>query len=128
MNLWQHWKIIASLAGLFLLGAVSGAFVTLRVAQRHPSTPAMEDKWVHRTLRDYEERLHLTPEQVTKLRPFFKQTGLELRQLRATTVTNLHATIRRMNEQISTELTPDQRQLFTEILKEKQPPSDRSEP
>jgi len=116
MNLSRHWKIIASLTGLFLFGAVSGAFITLTITRQR----AAEEKWAHTTLADYEARLHLTPEQVEKLRPLFKQTGGELRELRATTVVKLHATIRRMNDQIATELTSEQRQFFTEFLREKQ--------
>jgi len=114
MNTARNWKIIVSLTGLFLLGAASGAFLTLKITRQ----TAVEEKWTHRTLRDYEQRLQLTPAQVAKLRPLFQQTSTELRQLRATTVTNLHAAIRRMNEQMAKELTPEQRQLFVKMLRD----------
>jgi hypothetical protein len=117
MNLSRNWKIVVSLTGLFLFGATSGAFLALTITRQS----AVEEKWTHRTLRDYEQRLQLTPEQVAKLRPLFRRTGVELHQIRAVTVTNLHTVIRRMNEQVAQELTDEQQRIFLKILNEKQP-------
>ena len=108
MKLRWNWKIVLSLAAVFVAGAVSGAVLTLRIvqkAERQMGGPL----WVGTTLQRYQAKLQLTPEQIERLRPAIEQTGREFRDLRRDTLQGVVGIARQMDERVSPELTPEQK-------------------
>jgi len=84
MNAIDRWKIVLTLIAIFVAGAVTGGFFTIRSVKYEtprrsevpPETPFAVDHWLG-------ARLHLTSDQDQKLRPIIEQADNELRNLRA---------------------------------------------
>jgi uncharacterized membrane protein len=118
MSLLRHWKIGICLVAIFITGAVTGAMVTVRLAKQYIARQATLERWTASTMKDYERKLALTPEQSEKLRPVFEQAARELREVRATSASNTVQVLRRMNEDIGRDLTPAQQARLDDLKRE----------
>jgi hypothetical protein len=116
MNNFTRWKIIGSMAGLFLLGAISGGLV---VWHGWRSVGPPEEKWTATTLADYERRLQLTPAQVQKLKPAFIEAGHALKAVRLQIAQQVLAATKQLNDTVEPELTSAQKPLFEALLRER---------
>ncbi len=116
MNNLTRWKIIGSMAGLFLLGAVSGGLVVWHGWR--PSGPP-EEKWTATTLAEYERRLQLTPEQVQKLKPAFIEAGHTLKAVRLQIAQQVLVVTKQLNDAVESELTSAQKLLLEDLLRER---------
>ena len=116
-------KIGFSLIVLFGLGVSTGVVVGKYTDQ--PLRPAttvaapVEERWLNARVDEYKTKLKLTPQQVAAVRPHFEKMRSELRQIRAEVRARSTAAYREANTQISRELTPEQREKLTKILREK---------
>ena len=107
----SNWKVTLGLVAIFGLGAASGSLITVRLGSASGALhagSAPEERWQKFTLDDYQTRLRLTPEQVTKLRPIFGLTGRKLGALRASTAERVTELLREMNTEIMTHLSEPQ--------------------
>ncbi len=109
-------KIILAVSGIFVAGAVTGGFVSLRVAdhlaRQKRSVERMGSTEIGARLA---EQLRLTPEQKDKIRPIINQTSEELRKVRRETFSQMAALVEKMDADLSKELTDEQRVLLKEV-------------
>jgi hypothetical protein len=109
-------KIILAVGGIFIAGAVTGGFVSVRVAAHMAN-----EKRVTEIGSRLAEQLKLTPEQKERIRPIIGKTSDELRALRREAQTQTAALITQMDADLAKELTEAQRVLLKEIrLKEEE--------
>ena len=107
----QPWKLVLLLAGIFVAGGVTGAFVGMKVIQTRTQRPGPE-QWAPWHLKRLTERLDLKPEQQEELRPIIKRNMDELNRLRAYSMNETRTVFERMDREIAEKLTPEQRALF----------------
>jgi Spy/CpxP family protein refolding chaperone len=109
-------KIVLAVGGIFLAGAVTGGFVSLRVAEhiaREKRTrPIFGPNEMGGRLA---EQLQLTPEQKKEIRPILARTSEELRTVRRESFNQTAGIIGRMDAEMAKVLTEHQRVLLKEI-------------
>lgn len=129
----QRGKVIAAFVGVFVAGAVCGGGLALRLASvpvppaapsvslpEHPappppavpfaSSPVRSDATsIHpQMLRQFTQRLKLTPPQWEKIRPILARTSAELDRLRRENLQETTRTVERMYAEVAPSLTPAQ--------------------
>ena len=115
-------KISASLLALFGLGAATGVVATRQLASPPAPTPVrvpVEERWSNARFEEYRTRLNLTPQQVAAIAPHFRQFGQDMRQLREDMRERLGTSLRELNENISREITPEQRRELWRLAQER---------
>ncbi|MCU0783941.1 MAG: hypothetical protein MUF81_07810 [Verrucomicrobia bacterium] len=115
-------KITVSLLALFGLGAATGAVGARRLAPRWAFGPAglpIEERWSNARFEEYRTRLNLTPAQVAAIAPRFRQFGQDMRQLREDLRGRFTSSLRDLNENITRELTPEQRKELWRLAQER---------
>lgn len=128
-------KILVSLVALFGLGAGSGYIVAKRtrppasaqVEQAIAPTPSLRTnqpsrffaRWSDARIAEYRELLHLSPAQETGMRSHFGALAADFDALRADVRRRVTESIGRANTAIARDLTPEQRRLFWQHLREK---------
>jgi hypothetical protein len=108
----QPWKLVLLLAGIFIAGGVTGAFVGQKFLQVKFSRRPMPEQWAPWHLKRLAERLELKAEQQDELRPIIKRNMDELNHLRTTAMAETKAVLERMEREVSEKLTPEQRAKF----------------
>lgn len=99
-------------AGVFIMGAVAGAFIAARFMAEVPyqrSTDIFADQQFKRVA----EMLELTPEQRGRIQPIVTQAAKEVQARRL----DVRATFDRMHEEFRKELTNEQRSQYDEWRK-----------
>lgn len=118
----RHWKIILSLVAIFIVGCISGGVLTLaitkRVIAKRTAIANLGQPAAQFYLKHYKEDLALTPAQAEKLKPAFARLASEVRDSRSNMLAEVRVAVRRLNEEIVRELTPEQQARF-EKLKER---------
>lgn len=109
MNGIAHSKIVLSLAGIFIAGAVTGALVTIAIAKHEVRRQSDPSQWVELTMHRWKTRLRLSAAQEEKLKPIVEATVDELRTLRTNDLRQTDEIFARAQTRIDPELTPDQR-------------------
>lgn len=109
-------KVVLAVSGIFVAGAVTGGFVSLRVAEQ----VAREKRQVERVGpgdigSKLAEQLHLTPAQKEKVKPIFAHSSEELRKIRRESFAQTAALIVKLDEALAKELTPGQQTLLKDI-------------
>jgi len=128
-------KILASLIALFGLGAGSGYVVAKRTSPAPPAPPARVAtiplgmrtnlpnryfaRWSDRRIAEYRQLLNLTPSQEAALRTHFEALAADYDSLRADIRARMTQALVRANADIARDLTPEQRRIFWQHLKEK---------
>ena len=76
MNRFRKFKIVLYLIGIFLAGIVTGVFISFQVARHMMPTQAnMTGHWS----RQLQSRLDLSPEQMQKIKRFFRRPSADSR-------------------------------------------------
>ncbi len=114
----KPWKIIVLLAGIFIAGGVTGAFVMLRVGREMVIRRNKPDQLAPQQLKRLIERLDLKPDQVELLRPIVRRNMDEIGRLRSYSIQETRTIYERMEREISEQLTPEQRTKFEQLNKE----------
>ena len=114
----KPWKLVLLLAGIFLAGGVTGAFVALKVVRERIAQRPGPEQWAPLHLKRLAERLELKPEQQEVLRPIIKRNMDELNRLRTYAMGETRSVIERMEREGSGQLTPEQRTKFDQMNKE----------
>ena len=107
MNSALKWKLIAGFLLVFVAGGVTGAFVAA-AATRH-FISIHHGMAAERMRARLQAELNLTPEQMKKISPVIDRTGAQLEQIRIETARKVHDTFAEAHQQISADLTPEQR-------------------
>lgn len=114
----KPWKLVLLLIGIFLAGAVAGGFVVGRIWRPIPRRMP-PDQWGQNRLKVLSEHLSLTPDQQTKLQPILQRDMDDLARIRNSSMTESRKIFERMEQDISTLLTPEQKQKFDEMNRER---------
>ena len=109
MNSIARWKIVVSLAVIFLAGSITGALFTIAIAKHEVRRQSDPTQWFQLTMQRWKTRLHLTSAQEEKLKPIVQETVEELRTLRASDLRQTDEILARARTRIEPELTPEQR-------------------
>jgi hypothetical protein len=109
MNQIARWKIVLSLAAIFLAGSVTGALFTVAIAKHQVRRQSDPTQWFQLTMQRWKGRLHLTAAQEEKLKPIVEATVNELRTLRTSDLRQTDEIMARAQARIDPELTADQR-------------------
>jgi hypothetical protein len=117
MRFLRHWKTILGLSALFAAGFFCGAIGLLIVAIKHPS-PESLSRWVNYRFKEYENRLKLTQEQKTKIKPMVQKARDQVRTVVRNGVEQTVPILDQAHTQISAELTAKQREEFDKIHRE----------
>jgi Spy/CpxP family protein refolding chaperone len=127
----KSWRVILAFVGIFAAGIVTGGLITFRFTPkrgewRSQQNPAQRGQAgnVNRSqlqfgpqlLSRLTEQLELTEEQRKAIKPIETRTTEELRRLRRETQHNTELIIESMQDDISKELTPEQRVKFDEMI------------
>lgn len=96
--------IIASLLGLFILGALFGIGLALPFAKKLLS----EDHFVTQRMKEETKRLKLTPEQVEKAKPAYDQLKQDLAKIKVDTLIAIGQASIRQSTELALILTPEQ--------------------
>src|SRR4051812_38380816 len=111
----QPWKVILAFVGVFVAGAICGGpLAGWVIARAQDNRPAFADRTMHR----FEKELVLTEAQKEKVFPILTRAQKDWRQLRQDNVRNMMVVIDRMHEELSAELTPEQRVKLEVMRKE----------
>jgi Spy/CpxP family protein refolding chaperone len=133
MNLSSRWKSIFYVAALFLAGGVTGASLTLATLHRRMGPPPPNQLVDHLRER-LERRLDLTPKQMRQIDPIVRKLGEEMREVHFDTVKQIGRVIDSAHDQIAAVLTPQQKQKFDAMIRERErflhdrPPGGRRRP
>lgn len=112
-------KIVLAVTGIFLAGAVTGGFVSVRVAGHMAAKQRGQQRFGPTEIgARLAEQLRLTPEQKERIRPILSRTSEELRKVRREAFNETAALITRMDEDLSKELTEEQRVRLKQIRAE----------
>ena len=114
----QPWKIVLVLVGIFFAGGVTGAFITVRFGRQVLAHRPAPDQWAPNHLKRLAERLDLKPEQTEQIRPIVQRNMEELKRVRGLSMLASKRIVDRMEQEIATKLTPEQRTKFDQLNKE----------
>lgn len=103
-------KIIFAVSGIFLAGAVTGGFVSLRVASSISEKRITPDRFGPAQMERLAQRLDLTDEQLEKIRPIINQTAENVNKTRRDTFKATADLIDRMDAEVAKVLTAEQRE------------------
>ena len=116
-------KIIFGLAVLFGLGICTGLVLARpgvsAVQTDSPVRGNFKERWMNARIAEYANRLNLTSEQVSAMRPHFESALTEMEHVHNDVRARITTAIKDLNAQISEVMTPEQRQEFRRLLKEK---------
>ncbi|MFZ5493923.1 MAG: hypothetical protein ACOZE5_01115 [Verrucomicrobiota bacterium] len=115
----RPWKLVLLLAGIFLAGGVTGAFLTVQLGRNWIKQRAAPEQWAPLHLRQLARRLELRPEQMEQLRPIIRRNMEELGRLRTECVKETRVVVERMEREIAARLSPEQRAKFDQYNREK---------
>lgn len=119
----RPWIVILCLAGLFALGASTGAVVHSTYTRAAVLPRATSGAWAEQELEEYRQRLDLTAEQVAAFRPLFTETSEKLKTLHTETRGRIIALLRENNAQLAPQLTSDQSERLRAMLRARQTPT-----
>jgi Spy/CpxP family protein refolding chaperone len=114
----KPWKIILLLAGIFIAGGVTGAFVMKRVGRELLARRAAPEQWAPQQVKRLMDRLDLTPDQMEAVRPILRRNMEQLNRLRSYSLAETRSIMEQMQREIAGKLTPEQRAKFEQINKE----------
>jgi Spy/CpxP family protein refolding chaperone len=118
MNSALKWKLIAGFLLVFVAGGVTGAFVAAAVTRHFISIH--HGMAAERMRARLQAELNLTPEQMKKISPVIDRTGVQLEQIRMETARKVHDTFAEAHQQISADLTPEQRTKLEQLRRRHQ--------
>lgn len=115
MRLLRHWKMILGLFAIFGTGVGTGGVGTLVVLHKVFTSPVATKRWTESRLSDLEQRLKLTPEQKTKIRPIVENAATRFRGIGAEAFEKIIATAEEAHAEVAKELTPEQQAEFKKL-------------
>jgi Spy/CpxP family protein refolding chaperone len=114
----KPWKVIVVLIGIFVAGAVTGGFVTIRFWKGKLTSRPVPEEWAPKHLRRLVDRLDLTQEQQDQIRPIIRRNMEELNRLRNYSLGETQTIVEGMQHEISEKLTGEQRAKFEQFNRE----------
>jgi hypothetical protein len=109
------WKVILAFVAVFIAGVLCGGpvFGWIREKQQE-NRPGFAERTMHR----FDKELGLTAAQKEKVEPILLRAQQDWRQLRQDNMRGITGLIDRMHEELSAELTPEQRVKLEKVRSE----------
>ena len=115
MNGALKWKLVAGFVLVFVAGGIAGAalggWYTRHLVFESHRPGRMGDRMKERLRTE----LRLTPDQITKISPIIDKTTKQLREMRRDTRRRVHEIMTEAHNEISVNLTDEQRQKLQQI-------------
>jgi Spy/CpxP family protein refolding chaperone len=109
-------KVIFAVSGIFVAGAVTGGFVSLRVADHVARKQRDQARFgVNEIGGRLAEQLQLTEEQKKQIRPIISSTAEGLRKIRLDAFSETATLIAKMDADMAKLLTPEQQALLKDM-------------
>ena len=106
----KPWTLVLLLTGIFLVGAVSGAIVGLRMPRTVVAPPPPPpEKWADLHLKKALGKLDLTPAQLVEIEPIVRQRMKELGDFRMKYLEENRALRIQMEREVAAKLNAEQR-------------------
>ena len=96
----RSWRVWLIFLGVFVAGAVTGGFVSLRLVKRPPD----REDLALRIMQRYADRLHLTDAQRSVIEPHVERAAADMHRARAQAAETMQA----LEQAVATELTQEQ--------------------
>ena len=109
MNSAGRWKVAFLVLASFVVGGVTGAFLTMGSAKDEMRRQRDPLRWFSNTPERWRSEMNLTPDQDQKIRPILQQIDDELTNRRAVDLRETEGILSRGEDRIAGILTPDQR-------------------
>ena len=109
MNPAGRWKVAFLVLASFVVGGVTGAFLTMGSAKDEMRRQRDPLRWFSNTPERWRSEMNLTPDQDQKIRPILQQIDDELTNRRAVDLRETEGILSRGEDRIAGILTPDQR-------------------
>ncbi len=119
MNAVAKWKLGLYVLLIFAAGAGSGGMIAWEIGRKTPIPPTPTPEIAVRLKARLQDRLQLTPDQVTKISPMIDEAMRRLEGIRRETATQIFANVSNMHEQVVQVLTPEQRVKFEALEEER---------
>lgn len=117
--------IVLSLAGIFLLGAATGAITALGLTKKKAEQQVKMENLENSVMVWAQAKLELTPEQAARIRPLVAQGCNEYRRELAHTIQRVMEIKRVSNRRIAAELAPAQAQKLLELERKDEADTER---
>lgn len=111
----KPWKLVLLLVGIFAAGAVTGAFLSVKLRHEYRPPGPRPEEWGPNKIKKLSERLELSAEQREKLRPIIARDVEDLGRIRTTSIAESRRILERMERDINSALTEEQRRKFAEM-------------
>ena len=111
----SYWKLVLGLSAIFAMGMGTGAVGAVIFIVHVVMRPESAKHWVDARMTELDRRVKLTAEQKEKIRPIADKTGNRIREIGANAFAEILQTAQEAHEEISKELTPDQRKEFEKM-------------
>ena len=115
MNGALKWKLVAGFLLVFIAGGVTGAFLATGLTRHFLSEEVRHGVAANRMRERLRSELDLTPEQMAKISPIIDRTGSELERIRGDTARRVHETFVQAHDEISANLTEEQKAKLEQI-------------
>ncbi len=112
-------KILGYALAIFVAGAVTGGSVAIGYTKEKYGRPPEQVDFRKRVEERFQERLHLTPEQMVKIKPILDQLGQEFGKIHRESMQRVEETSKVLNAQIETYLTDAQKEEFRKMQAER---------
>jgi hypothetical protein len=107
--------MILGLLALFGAGVGTGGIGTIMVLHRVFTSPEPVQRWTDARLWELEQKLKLTPEQKTKIRPMVESAARRFREIGGEAFEKIIATAEQTHDEVAKELTADQQAEFRKM-------------
>jgi len=123
----QNWKQWLVLALIFILGAATGASLTIGLTPRFNHPPGAQ-QMKKRLLMTLTHRLNLTPEQQAKVQPILADLATQMQTVHRDEVARATQIMEKATNQIKAILTPEQQAQMQTMQQEMESERDRMTP
>jgi len=109
MSNFSKGKAMLYLVAIFIAGAACGSIIGYSSGKQQAISPARQKEISERTLKRLQARLNLTSDQFGRIKPIVEQNSASMQNLQRESWLRVSDTFTRMNAQISTYLTEEQK-------------------
>ena len=108
-------KVILIFAGIFVAGVITGSVLNTALLGKKEQTRIRSEQIAPRQIFRLKKKLNLTPEQIAAVQPAIDRRSQELIKARVEATRKSAHIIELMENEISKELTPEQREILVEL-------------
>jgi hypothetical protein len=108
------------LAAIFVAGLLAGGAAGFSFGKRRAFTPPRPQDIAPHLCERLKSKLHLTPDQVTRIDPLVQEAASELELVHSTTAEQIKEIFQKLNQRQTQFLTAEQKVLLEELERERQ--------